>query len=77
MPMDASVSNAVSASLYMNQAQTAQQAQMQVFKEGLENQEQQVSELMASSDLSADTGGSGDAPLASEGSVGTNVNTFA
>ncbi|NOG32765.1 putative motility protein [Halomonas sp. TBZ9] len=71
--MDASVSNAVSASLYMNQAQTAQQAQMQVFRESLDNQEQQVSALMESA-----TAGSGSQQnLASEGNLGTQINTFA
>lgn len=69
--MDVAVSNAVSQSLYMNQAQTAEQAQMQVFKEALDTQAQQVSEIMAS----ADTGGQPD--LAKEGNVGTQVNTFA
>lgn len=71
--MDASVSNAVSASLYMNQAQTAQQTQMQVFKESLDNQEQQVSELMESA--TADSGSQQN--LASEGNLGTQINTFA
>ncbi|MDR5874904.1 putative motility protein [Halomonas sp. CUBES01] len=69
--MDVAVSNAVSQSLYMNQAQTAEQAQMQVFKEALDTQAQQVSEIMAS----ADTGAQPD--LAKEGNVGTQVNTFA
>lgn len=69
--MDAAVSNAVSTALYMNQAQSAEQAQMQVFKEALDTQAQQVTELMAS----ADTGAQPD--LAQEGNVGTQVNTFA
>jgi len=55
----------------MNQAQSAEQAQMQVFKEALDTQAQQVNEIMAS----ADTGSESD--LAQEGSVGTQVNTFA
>lgn len=71
--MDASVSNAVSASLYMNQAQTAQQTQMQVFKESLDNQEQQVSALMES----ATAGSESQQNLASEGNLGTQINTFA
>lgn len=71
--MDASVSNAVSASLYMNQAQTAQQAQMQVFRESLDNQEQQVSALMES----ATAGSESQQNLASEGNLGTQINTFA
>ena len=69
--MDVAVSNAVSTSLSMNQAQSAEQAQMQVFKEALDTQAQQVNEIMAS----ADTGAEPD--LAQEGSVGTQVNTFA
>ncbi|KPQ24099.1 MAG: putative motility protein [Halomonas sp. HL-48] len=69
--MDVAVSNAVSTSLSMNQAQSAEQAQMQVFKEALDTQAQQVNEIMAS----ADTGSESD--LAQEGSVGTQVNTFA
>ncbi|MGM0615034.1 putative motility protein [Halomonas sp. CH40] len=71
--MDASVSNAVSASLYMNQAQTAQQTQMQVFRESLDNQEQQVSALMES----ATAGSESQQNLASEGNLGTQINTFA
>lgn len=73
--MDASVSNAVSTSLYMNQAQSAQQAQMQVFKEALDTQEQQVSALMESA--TAGTGSDPGSNLASEGNLGTQVNTYA
>ncbi|MDR5898231.1 putative motility protein [Halomonas vilamensis] len=73
--MDASVSNAVSTSLYMNQAQSAQQAQMQVFKEALDNQEQQVSALMESA--TAGSGSDQGSSLASEGNLGTQVNTYA
>ncbi|MCH4813231.1 putative motility protein [Vreelandella neptunia] len=69
--MDVGISSAVSASLYMNQAQTAEQAQMQVFKEALDTQAEQVTEVLAS----ADTGAQPD--LAKEGTVGTQVNTFA
>ncbi|MCO7245170.1 MULTISPECIES: putative motility protein [Halomonadaceae] len=69
--MDVAVSNAVSTALYMNQAQSAEQAQMQVFKEALDTQAQQVTDIMAS----ADTGAQPD--LAKEGTVGTQVNTFA
>ncbi|EHJ91712.1 MULTISPECIES: putative motility protein [Halomonadaceae] len=69
--MDVGISSSVSASLYMNQAQTPEQAQMQVFKEALDTQAQQVTEIMAS----ADTGAQPD--LAKEGSVGTQVNTYA
>ncbi|CAD5258896.1 MULTISPECIES: putative motility protein [Halomonadaceae] len=69
--MDVGISSSVSASLYMNQAQTAEQAQMQVFKEALDTQADQVTEIMAS----ADTGAQPD--LAKEGTLGTQVNTFA
>ena len=44
---------------------------MQVFKEALDTQAQQVTDIMAS----ADTGAQPD--LAKEGTVGTQVNTFA
>lgn len=69
--MDVSISNMVSQSLYMNQAQTAQQAQMHIFRESLDNQQQQVTALLES----ATTGGQMD--LATEGSVATQVNTYA
>ncbi|MGM0824198.1 MAG: putative motility protein [Pseudomonadota bacterium] len=69
--MDVAVSNAVSNSLSMNQAQSAEQAQMQVFKEALDTQAQQVTEIMASADTGSEPG------LAQEGNVGTQVNTFA
>ncbi|MGQ7263054.1 putative motility protein [Vreelandella sp. V005] len=69
--MDVGISSAVSASLYMNQAQTAEQAQMQVFRDALDTQSQQVTEVLAS----ADTGAQPD--LAREGNVGTQVNTYA
>lgn len=69
--MDVGISSAVSASLYMNQAQTAEQAQMQVFRDALDIQSQQVTEVLAS----ADTGAQPD--LAKEGNVGTQVNTYA
>lgn len=69
--MDVGISSSVSASLYMNQAQTAEQAQMQVFKDALDIQAQQVTEVLASANTS-------DQPdLAKEGTVGTQVNTFA
>ena len=77
--MDVSVNNAVSASLYMNQAQTAQQAQMQIFKEALDSQAQQVAALMESTMTGSGTGsgaGSG-SNLASEGHRGTQANTYA
>ncbi|HCR96052.1 MULTISPECIES: putative motility protein [Halomonas] len=69
--MDVSISNTVSTALYMNQAQTAEQAQMQIFKDALDIQAQQVTEIMASADMGAEPN------LAQEGSVGTQVNTYA
>lgn len=67
--MDVGISSSVSASLYMNQAQTAEQAQMQVFKEALDTQAEQVTEILASADTQPD--------LAKEGNLGTQVNTYA
>jgi len=69
--MDVAVSNAVSTALYMNQAQSTEQAQMQLFKQALDMQAQQVSEVLASANLGAQPS------LAQEGSVGTQVNTYA
>lgn len=69
--MDVSISNVVSQSLYMNQAQTAQQAQMHIFKEALDSQQQQVTALMESATSTSQMN------LASEGSLGTQVNTYA
>ncbi|WP_434985730.1 hypothetical protein [Vreelandella zhaodongensis] len=69
--MDVAVSNAVSTALYMNQAQTAEQAQMQLFKQSLDMQAQQVSEVLASADIGAEP------DLTQEGSVGTQINTVA
>ncbi|MGM0831357.1 putative motility protein [Halomonas qinghailakensis] len=69
--MDVAVSNAVSTALYMNQAQSAEQAQMQIFKQSLDMQAQQVSEVLASANMGAQP------DLAQEGSVGTQVNTYA
>ncbi|RUR27282.1 putative motility protein [Vreelandella andesensis] len=69
--MDVAVSNAVSTALYMNQAQTAEQAQMQLFKQSLDMQSQQVSEVLASANMGAQP------DLAQEGNVGTQINTYA
>lgn len=69
--MDVAVSNAVSTALYMNQAQSAEQAQMQLFKQSLDMQAQQVSEVLASANMGVQPS------LAQEGSVGTQVNTYA
>ena len=48
--MDVAASNAVSTALYMNQAQTAEQAQMQMFRQALDMQAEQITEVLASSD---------------------------
>ncbi|MGO3057745.1 putative motility protein [Halomonas sp. AOP43-A1-21] len=69
--MDVSISNTVSTALYMNQAQTAEQAQMQLFKQALDMQAQQVTEIMASANMGAEPG------LAKDGNVGTMINTYA
>ncbi|ATH78907.1 MULTISPECIES: putative motility protein [Halomonadaceae] len=69
--MDVAVSNTVSTALYMNQAQTVEQAQMQMFRDALEQQADQVTEVLASADAAAQP------ELAQEGSVGTQINTFA
>jgi hypothetical protein len=73
--MDASVNSAVSASLWMSQAQTEQQAQMQIFRESLDNQAQQVTALLESAMTGSGTG-SGPS-LASSGHLGTQINTYA
>ncbi|WP_394424679.1 hypothetical protein [Vreelandella stevensii] len=69
--MDVAVSNTVSTALYMNQAQTVEQAQMQMFRDALEQQADQVTEVLASADSAVQP------ELAQEGSVGTQINTFA
>ena len=69
--MDVAASNAVSTALYMNQAQTAEQAQMQMFRQALDMQAEQITEVLASSDAGAQPN------LSQEGSVGTQVNTYA
>lgn len=73
--MDAAVNSAVSASLTMSQAQTAQQAQMQIFRDALDNQAQQVNALMESAMTGSGTDSG--ANLASEGHLGTRLNTYA
>ncbi|WP_193091979.1 putative motility protein [Halomonas colorata] len=69
--MDVSISNTVSTALYMNQAQTAEQAQMQLFKQALDMQAQQVTEIMASANMGSEPG------LAKDGNIGTMINTYA
>lgn len=67
--MDSAVNSTVGASLVMQQAQTAQQVQMQVFKDALDIQKNQVSELMASA--------SANPQLNSGGLSGSLINTYA
>ncbi|MBD3896290.1 putative motility protein [Halomonas sp. ML-15] len=67
--MDPAINSAVSESLVLQQAQAAQQAQMQVFREALDTQQQQVTALMESA--------SAEPQLASEGHIGTLINTTA
>lgn len=67
--MDTSVNNVVAQSMALSQAQTAQQAQMTIFKEALDTQEQQVTALLDSAAVSPQ--------LAGDGSVGTQINTYA
>ncbi|MGM0702538.1 MAG: putative motility protein [Pseudomonadota bacterium] len=67
--MDSAVNSAVGSSLGLEQAQSAQQAQMQVLKEALESQKDQVSALMESAGAEPE--------LADEGSLGTQINAYA
>ncbi|ATJ81949.1 YjfB family protein [Halomonas beimenensis] len=67
--MDTSVNNVVAQSRVLEQFQTAQQAQMQVFKEALDTQQQQVTALVESA--------SAEPQLAQDGSLGTRLNTYA
>ncbi|MDT8878054.1 putative motility protein [Halomonas saccharevitans] len=67
--MDTSVNNVVAQSQALSQAQTAQQAQMKIFKEALDTQQQQVTALLESA--------SAEPQLAGDGSVGTQINTYA
>ncbi|MFB9145362.1 putative motility protein [Halomonas alkalicola] len=67
--MDSAVNSAVSQALVLQQAQAAQQVQMQVFKEALDIQKDQVAALMESAAV--------DPQLASSGNLGTLINTYA
>lgn len=67
--MDTSINNVVSQSLVLQQAQTAQQAQLQVFKESLDQQQQQVTELMASANVGPN--------LNPDSPVGSLIDTYA
>lgn len=67
--MDSSVNATVSMAMALQQFNAGQQAQMSVLKESLDTQADQVSQIMESV-----------APkdsLASTGTVGTRINTFA
>ncbi|MFG6179551.1 YjfB family protein [Halomonas sp. THAF12] len=67
--MDTSVNNVVAQSQVLAHYQTAQQAQMQVFKEALDMQQQQVTALVESASV--------EPQLARDGSLGTQINTYA
>ncbi|MBF8223633.1 putative motility protein [Halomonas sp. 328] len=67
--MDSAINHTVSQALVMQQAQVAQQAQMQIFKEALTTQQQQVTALLESA--------SAEPQLADQGHLGTQINTYA
>jgi hypothetical protein len=67
--MDSAVNNMVSASMALQQAQVAQQAQLTVFKDALDGQAAHITALM---DSVAQV-----PQLATSGSVGTQINTTA
>ncbi len=67
--MESSVNSVVAQSQVLAHYQTAQQAQMQVFKEALDTQQQQVTSLMESA--------SAQPQLARDGSLGTQLDTYA
>lgn len=67
--MDSSVNATVSMALTLQQYNAGQQAQMSLLKESLETQANQVSEIMEST-AAKDS-------LASSGTVGTRINTYA
>ncbi|WP_111413079.1 putative motility protein [Billgrantia lactosivorans] len=67
--MDSAVNNIVGQSMVMQQAQAAQQVQLEVYKDALDMQKDQVAALMASASVAPQ--------LANEGMVGTQINTYA
>ncbi|WP_404474175.1 putative motility protein [Vreelandella venusta] len=67
--MDSAVNNMVGASMAMQQAQVAQQAQLSVFKDALDGQAAHISALMDTISM--------EPQLATSGSVGTLINTTA
>lgn len=67
--MDSAVNAVVGQSMIMQQAQAAQQVQLEVYKDALDMQKDQVAALMASASVAPQ--------LANEGMVGTHINTYA
>lgn len=67
--MDSAVNAIVGQSMIMQQAQAAQQVQLEVYKDALDMQKDQVAALMASASLQPQ--------LASDGMLGTLINTYA
>lgn len=67
--MDSAVNNMVGASMALQQAQVAQQAQLSVFKDALDGQAAHISALMDTISM--------EPQLATSGSVGTLINTTA
>jgi hypothetical protein len=67
--MDSAVNAIVGQSLVMQQAQAAQQIQLEVYKDALDMQKDQVAALMASASV--------EPQLANDGMVGTQINTYA
>ena len=67
--MESAVNTIVGQSLVMQQAQAAQQVQLEVYKEALDMQKDQVQALMASASV--------EPQLANDGMVGTQINTYA
>ncbi|MCE8022851.1 MULTISPECIES: putative motility protein [Billgrantia] len=67
--MDSAVNSSVGQTLIMQQVQAAQQVQLEVYKEALDMQKDQVQALMASASV--------EPQLANDGMVGTQINTYA
>ena len=67
--MDSAVNAIVGQSLVMQQAQAAQQVQLEVYKDALDMQKNQVAALMGSASV--------EPQLANDGMVGTQINTYA
>ena len=67
--MDSAVNAIVGQSMIMQQAQAVQQVQLEVYKEALDMQKDQVAALMATASVAPQ--------LANDGMVGTHINTYA